>query len=92
MLDGSYTNVHNLIVDVHCGAMHFSLGFLATFGTGVRYAQNKVDDDGQQQDDGQDSWTEAIVKASLALDSYGFGPPMVGKQSIYHGEHGDAGE
>lgn len=70
----------------------FLLGFLATFGTGISDAQNEVDDNGQQQNDGQDRWTEAIVKPSLALDPYRSGSPMVREEGIYHGEHGDTGE
>lgn len=59
---------------------------------GVRYAEDKVDNDGQQQDDGQKGGTEAVVKAGLAANADGFRAPVVRGQGVDHGEHGDAGE
>lgn len=58
----------------------------------VHDAKDKVDNDGQQQDNGQDRGAEAVVKAGLATHAYRLGAPVVGRERVNHGEHGDAGE
>ncbi len=58
----------------------------------VSYPQNKIDDDGEQQYDGQEGWAEAVVKAGLASDPNRLGAPVVCRQGVYHGHHGDARE
>lgn len=59
---------------------------------GVHDAQYKVDDDGEEQDNGQHRGAEAVVEAGLAADAYRLGAPVVGDEGVDHGEHGDAGE
>lgn len=58
----------------------------------VRYAQDKVDNDGQQQDNGQEGGAEAVVKAGLAADADGFCAPVIRGQGVDHGEHGNTSE
>ena len=58
----------------------------------INNPQHKVDNNGQEEYDGQESRAEAVIETSLASHSNGFGPPMVCGEGIYHGEHGDSGE
>lgn len=54
--------------------------------------QHKVDDHGQQQNDGQDRGSKAIIEARLAPHPYALGPPMIREQGVYHGQHGNTRE
>ena len=58
----------------------------------VGNAENKVNNDGQQQNDGQESRSIAIVESGLSSPSYRARTPVVGDESIYHGEHRHTGE
>lgn len=58
----------------------------------VHNAEDKVDNDGQQEDDGEDRRAESVVKASLATHANRLGAPVVGDEGVDHGEHGHAGE
>lgn len=58
----------------------------------IHNPQDKVDNDGQQEDNGQESWTESVVKSGLPPHSYRLGSPVVCDQGVDHGQHGHAGE
>lgn len=58
----------------------------------ICYPEDKVDNDGQQQDDGQEGRTKAVVEAGLSTHSDGFRTPVIGDQSIYHRKHRNARE
>lgn len=55
-------------------------------------SEDKVDNDGQEQDNGQNSRTETVVEAGLSPHSYRLSSPVVCHQGVQHGQHGDAGE
>ncbi len=69
-----------------------SLMLAMLFLVRVHDAEDKVDNDSQQKDNGQDRGAEAVIKASLAPHAYRLGTPVVGDEGVDHGEHGDAGE
>ena len=58
----------------------------------VRDPEDKVDDDGEEQDDGEEGGTEAVIEAGLTAHPYRLGPPVVRYEGVDHGGHGDAGE
>lgn len=58
----------------------------------IHNPQDKVDNDGQQEDDGQESRTKSVVEPSLPPHSYRLCSPVVRYQSINHGQHGHARE
>jgi hypothetical protein len=55
----------------------------------IRYAQRKVNNNSQQQDDGEECRAKAIIEAGLAAHPNGFRPPVVREQRVHHGGHGD---
>jgi len=59
---------------------------------GVCDAEDEVDDDGQQQDNGEEGRAEEVVEAGLAAQADGAGAPMVCEQGVDHGGHGNDGE
>lgn len=58
----------------------------------VGNAEDKVDNDSQQQDDGQKSRAVAVVKSGLSPPSYRDCTPMVRDECIHHGEHRNTGK
>ena len=58
----------------------------------TRDPQDEIDDDGDQQQDGQDGGTKAIVEASLTPLPNALGSPMIGDERVDHRGHGDEGE
>lgn len=58
----------------------------------VQDAQNKVDHDSQQENNGQDGRAETIVETSLSPHSYGLCSPVICDQRVDHGQHGDSSE
>lgn len=64
----------------------------ATAGRGVDDAQDKVDNSGQHEDNGQERGTEAVVETGLAAPPYRLGTPVVGEECIQHGHESDARE
>lgn len=54
--------------------------------------EDKVDYHRQQKHDGQHGRPEAVVEAGLTSLPYTLGSPMIRRQGIYHGNHGDTGK
>lgn len=51
--------------------------------------QHKVNNDCPQKRKGQDGWAVSIIEPALTPLSYTLGPPVEGKQCVYHGGHRD---
>jgi hypothetical protein len=49
--------------------------------------QDKVDNDGREQRDGEDGRAQPIIKAALAPQPYAPRAPVEGEQSVNHGHH-----
>lgn len=58
----------------------------------VHDAEDKVDDNGQEEDDGEDGRAEAVVKAGLAPHANALRSPVVRDEGVDHGQHGDSRE
>lgn len=54
--------------------------------------QDKVDNDGSEQGNGEDGGTQPVVEATLAPQPYAPGAPVEGEEGVNHGHHGDHGE
>lgn len=55
-------------------------------------AQDKINNDGGQQGEGEDAGAVAIVEAALAALADALGAPVEGDEGVDHGAHGDGGE
>ncbi|GMG03417.1 unnamed protein product [Aspergillus oryzae] len=58
----------------------------------LRDPEDKVNDDGRQQGEGQDGGTETVVDAALAAFADAGCAPVEGAEGVDHGRHGDDGE
>lgn len=55
-------------------------------------SQDKVDNDGSKQSDGEDGGTQPVIEAALAPHPYTPRAPVEGKEGVNHGHHGNKGE
>lgn len=72
-------------------AFHLQLAVLLLLGA-IGNPQNKVHDDGQQENNGQNRRAEPVIETGLSSHPDRLGSPVVGNQGVDHGQHGDTGE
>lgn len=58
----------------------------------IHNPQDKVDNDGQQKNNRQESWAKPVIESSLPPHSYRLGSPVVCDEGVDHCQHGHAGE